>query len=147
MMPRMAAQSLPCLRTVVLKACALWLLLLVLAILNAAIREQLLAPWVGPRFALPLSGLSLSLLIFFATLGVVPWLKAGNAARYGMVGVMWLVMTILFEFLFGHFVSGRPWAELVDAYNILTGNLWPVVLLVITVSPYVAARRRGLLTP
>lgn len=143
----MAAPALPRLRSVVLKAGAIWLLLLVLAILNAGIREQLLTPWTGPRFALPLSGLSLSLLIFFATLVVVPWLKAGSAARYGMVGVMWLVMTVLFEFLFGHFVSGRPWAELMDAYNILTGNLWLVVLLVIAVSPYLAARLRGLLTP
>jgi hypothetical protein len=131
--------------TVLLKAAVIWLLLLALATVNAAIREKLLAPWIGPRFALPLSGLALALLIFFATLLVVPWLKARSAAQYWMVGALWLLMTILFELLLGRLVSGRPWAELWEAYNILTGNLWLVVLLVTAVAPYFAARIRRLI--
>jgi hypothetical protein len=53
-------------------------------------------------------------------------------------------MTVLFEFLFGRFVAGKSWEELLQAYNILTGNLWLLVLVVIAVSPYLAARVRGL---
>ena len=134
-------------RTVFLKAFVIWLLLLALAILNAGIREKLLASWFGPQLALPLSGLSLSLLIFLVTLLVAPLLKARKAVHYWMVGAIWLAMTISFEFLFGHLVIGHSWAKLLEAYNVSTGNLWLLVLLVTAVSPYLAARARGLLTP
>ncbi|MHB8667998.1 MAG: hypothetical protein ACYC7B_10865 [Burkholderiales bacterium] len=61
---------------IILKACVIWVLLLALAILNAAAREKLFVPWFGLRLALLLSGASLSVLVFLATLLSVGWLKA-----------------------------------------------------------------------
>lgn len=46
---------------------------------------------------------------------------ARNAWR---VGVFWLVLTLAFEFLAGHFLFAEPWANLVAEYNVLGGRLW-----------------------
>lgn len=62
-----------------------------------------------------------------------------------MIGFGWLIMTVLFELLFGRLVAHKSWGELFQAYNILTGNFWLLVLAVIAISPCIAARRRGLI--
>jgi hypothetical protein len=144
--------------TTLLKACGVWVLLVLLAILNGTVQERLLVPWLGAQWALPLSGIPLSVLILVATLLLLPFLgilspssllKDGHIpvpsprAQYWLVGGMWLLLTILFEFLFGHYVLGEPWTKLLEAYNIRKGNLWVLVLLVTAAAPYLAARLRG----
>ncbi len=127
-----------------LKACMIWVFLLALAVGNAVAREKLFGQWFEPRLVLLLSGVSLSILIFFATLLSVRWLKAGRAGQYWLVGALWVIMTVAFEFLFGHFVAGHSWERLLQAYRLPADNLWVVVLLVTLVSPYLAARIRRL---
>jgi len=59
------------------------------------------------------------------------------------IGLIWLVLTVAFEFIFGHYIMGHPWARLLQDYNILEGRLWSLVLLWITVAPYVLRRLAG----
>jgi hypothetical protein len=129
---------------VILKACVFWVLLLALAILNAVAREKLFVQWFGPQLAQMLSGVSLSVLIFLATLLSVNWLGLRTVGQCWLVGMMWLVMTVLFEFLFGHYFAGHSWEALLQAYRFPLENLWLLVLLVILVSPCLAARLRRL---
>lgn len=126
-----------------LKACGIWLMLLGLAIGNAVLREKVLAPRLGEKFALPLSGISFSILIFLATLLLLPLFGARDPFDYWLIGGTWFLMTNLFEFVFGHYVMGEPWSKLVQAYNPLGGNLWVLVLIVTLCSPYLAARLLG----
>jgi hypothetical protein len=100
---------------------------------------------VGLRFALPLSAISCSLLFFLLTYLAIPWLGTLQTVQYWMIGFGWFVMTVLFEFLFGRLVANKSWAEIFQAYDILTGNLWSLVLLFVIISPYVAAQIRGLI--
>ncbi len=58
------------------------------------------------------------------------------------VGAMWVVLTILFEFVFGHFVMGHPWSKLFTDYNILEGQLWSIVLLWTFIGLYVCFKIR-----
>jgi hypothetical protein len=129
----------------VLEAIRFWLLLVVLAVLNGALREKGLIPVLGPTGGLVISGISLSFLIFLVSWLAVPQFGALSASQYWFIGLLWLVMTVLFEFGFGHWIAGKPWNELLAAYNISKGNLWVLVLLVTLISPYVAARVRGYL--
>jgi hypothetical protein len=123
----------------------LWFPLVPLAILNGIMREAWLVPMLGYRFALPLSGVSLSVLIFLFTLVVSPWFRASTKAHYAAVGKTWLLMTVLFEFLFGYYVMGESLTRMLEAYNVLKGNLWALVLVSTAASPYLAARVRRLL--
>jgi hypothetical protein len=63
--------------------------------------------------------------------------SAGQALTMGLV---WLGMTVAFEFLFGHYVVKRPWSELLNDYNLVAGRVWLVVLAWITLVPYLFYR-------
>lgn len=126
----------------ILRILVAWILFTPLAILNGAIRESLLTPWLGKTTALPLSGILLSCLIFLTTYLLYPFMKA-LAHHAWRIGTTWLCLTVLFEFGFGHFIMGKPWEVMLKAYDVRGGNLWVLVLLVIFVSPYLVSRIRG----
>ena len=128
---------------VFLKVATIWAAFIPLAIANGLLREQCLVPLLGQRLALPLSGISGSILFFLLTYFTLPWLGPQKPRHYWLIGLAWLVMTVLFEFLFGRLVAHKSWRELLQAYDPTTGNLWLLVLLVIAMSPYLAAKLRG----
>ena len=59
------------------------------------------------------------------------------------VGVLWLVLTLAFEILFGRFVVGASWQRLAADYNILEGGLLPFGMIVLALSPLIAGKVRG----
>ena len=59
--------------------------------------------------------------------------SAGQALTIGLV---WLGMTVAFEFLFGHYVAKRSWSDLLHDHNLLAGRVWVVVLVWVTIAPY-----------
>ena len=56
------------------------------------------------------------------------------------LGVAWTVLTVAFEFLFGHFVMGHPWSRLLHDYNLLAGRVWLLVLLTTLLAPVLLGR-------
>jgi hypothetical protein len=54
-----------------------------------------------------------------------------------------VVLTVLFEFGFGHFVMGNSWDTLLADYNVLEGRIWVMVLITETVAPYLMGRLSG----
>ncbi len=114
-----------------------WFLLAIVAIANGFMREALFKDALGELHAHQLS--TLTLIVFF---GIMVWLIARvwplrSARAAWLVGSAWLVMTIAFEFLFGHFVAGHTWERLFADYNIFAGRLWLFVLLWTTIAPYI----------
>jgi hypothetical protein len=53
------------------------------------------------------------------------------------LGLMWTGLTILFEFGFGR-AMGRPWAMLLENYDLTKGRVWPLVLVVLFLTPVLA---------
>jgi hypothetical protein len=98
---------------------------------------------MGNQTALPLSGVLLSCLIFLTTYLLFPWLGISKGQSWA-AGIIWLCMTVLFEFGFGHFVMGKSWEVLLQAYDVSSGNLWTVVLLVILLSPRLVWKVRNI---
>lgn len=128
----------------VIKASLAWLLIMLLAIANGIAREALLEPTMGPAIALPLSGILLALIILLASWLLVPWFGGARASTWFAIGVLWVVLTLLFEYLFGHFVAGMPWREISRVFDMVSGNLFLLALLSAALSPWLAARFRGL---
>ncbi len=124
------------------RAVAVWAGILVLAFANGALREFLLIPWLGRPAALVFSGSLLSVVVFVVTLLTIRWIAVATDGQALSVGVLWLVVTLVFEFGFGARVQHKPIPELLEAYRFEGGNLWPVVLVVICFSPFVARRLR-----
>lgn len=128
---------------VAMRALLIWAGILVLAIANGALRQFVLMAWLGNPAAQVLSGLVLSALILGVACWSLPWLQIRHPAQLWSVGVGWLVLTLLFEFSFGR-GQGKSWQALFEAYTFKDGNIWPVVLVVTVLAPYIAARlRRG----
>lgn len=128
-----------------IKATLLWGAILVCAILNGALREQLLIPAMGSFAGLIVSGILLATCIFLVAWFAAPWYGRLAAQQWIVIGLFWLLLTLIFEFGFGRFVQHQTWAELFDAYTFRGGNIWPLVLVVTCIAPWVVAKIRGLL--
>lgn len=126
-----------------LRSVASWLLILVLAMLNGALREAVLLPNLSKPVAFVLSGLLLSLAILIVAVALARWLKLNTPSRCLSVGLLWLCLTLIFEFGFGGAVQGRTWGEMLEAYMFKDGNIWPLVLVVTLFAPLAAARVRA----
>lgn len=127
-----------------LKALALWMAILLLAIINGTLREKALIPALGAFAGFITSGIVLSCCIFFVALLAAPWYGHLSSSQYWAIGLFWLFLTLIFEFGFGRFVQHKDWAELLRAYTFKSGNIWPLVLILTLVSPWLAARLRSL---
>jgi len=130
--------------TIWLKAFALWSAILVLAMLNGALRERLLVPAMGSFGAFIASGTILSGCIFLVAFLAAPWYGRPPSPQWLLVGLFWLLLTLVFEFGFARFVQDKSWPELFEAYTFKGGNIWPLVLVAALISPWLAARWRGL---
>lgn len=114
-----------------------------LAILNGAIREKLYGPSMRE-----LSAHQLSTFIAIVLFGIYIWTLANiwpidSPTQAIVIGGLWLIMTIAFEFIFGHFVAGHPWSKLLADYNLIKGRVWLLVLVWTTIAPYVFYRIRA----
>ena len=119
-----------------------WLGMVILAILNGIIRENLYGQTMSE-----LSAHQLSTLIAIILFGIYIFVLTGafqiqSAKQAFTIGGIWLVMTVIFEFVFGHFVAGHSWTRLFMDYNILNGRVWIFVLIWTFMSPYVFYRLR-----
>lgn len=128
---------------ILIRAVAAWCLILVLAVLNGILREAVLLPNLSKPVAFVLSGVLLSFCIVIVAVALARWLKLSSRRRSLTIGLLWLCLTVVFEFGFGRVVQGRSWADLLEAYTFKDGNIWPVVLAVTLFAPLIAARIRG----
>lgn len=124
------------------RALAVWLLLLVLAIVNGAFRDTVLTPQLGSAVAHVISTLLLSLLIVALTWVTIPWIGVRTASDGVLVGVLWTGLVLAFEFVAGHFLFGRSWEYLLEDYDVFGGRIWIIVPIVTLLAPMWARRLR-----
>lgn len=125
-------------RRPLLRAAAVWFLLVAAAIFNGTLRVGLLAPAAGERAAHLLSTLLLCVLLLLIARMTMGWIRAGGHVRWTGIGALWLAMTLAFEFLAGHFLFGAGWDRLLADYDIAAGRIWILVLLTTFLAPRVA---------
>ena len=128
---------------VVVKAIGIWCLLVVCAILNGLFREKILNPYLGQDIALPISGIILSLLILAVAWLFISFFGARKPVDYWLIGGLWLGITLAFEFLFGHYVIGKSWEEILEVFDLTRGNLFLLVLLITATAPWLVAKIKG----
>ena len=124
----------------VLKAGMIWVIIALFAIINGIFRENVLVSILGENIAISVSGITLSIIIFIVTYISFPLFGKHHALTYFFIGLQWVIMTLLFEFLFGHYVIGKPWSAIFQIFNIMRGNLFIIVLIVSLFSPLLVAK-------
>ena len=119
-----------------------WLVLIVVEFLHGFLRTIFLVPVVGDFRSRQIGVFSGSVLIFIVVYLFIHWLDASNTKALLQVGVLWVMLTVAFEFSFGHFVFGRSWADLASDYDLLHGGFLALGMAVLAFSPLIAARLR-----
>lgn len=112
-----------------------WIPMIGIAVANGLLREV----WYGRRLG-ELRAHQISTLSAVVLLGLYMWLvlrlfPPASAAQAAKVGLLWLGLTVAFEFLFGHFVAGHSWSRLLQDYNLLAGRVWVLVLVWLAAAP------------
>ena len=114
----------------------LWFPLLLIAIGNGILREKTFAK-VLPE----LRSHQLSTLIGAAFMGLFIWFAVhtwppSSTNEAIIIGVVWLCMTVAFEFYMGLVLQKRPMSEVLAQYNLMKGHLWVLLLGWITTVPW-----------
>lgn len=113
--------------------------MLLIAIGNGVLREAFLKKYTGNFAAHQLS--TLSLILFFAA--YIAWamkrFAPASSTQALAVGLLWLLLTLAFEFGFGRW-QGQSWTTLLADYNLLKGRLWILVPLWVGFAPFLFYR-------
>lgn len=126
------------------RAVAVWFVILVLANLNGAARQAWLIPRLGEPAGRVVSTIALSGVVVLLTWLTIRWICPANPSDATRIGVLWLGLTLAFEFLVGHYVFRQPWTALLEDYDISRGRIWPLALLIVLFAPALIARLKGL---
>ena len=117
------------------RALAIWLLLLIFAVLNGAIREVLIRPRFGEQGGHIGSTAILCAAIILVACFSISWIGPKDRLEALVVGTVWVALTVAFEFVAGHYVFGNSWERLIADYNVFRGRIWILVLLMNLFAP------------
>ena len=127
------------------RALIVWFGILAIAFANGMLREAWLTPQLGEQLGRAVSSLILAAAVFVVTWFTIGWIRPVSADDAWIVGLVWVAMTLAFEFLAGHYLFGNPWSRLLAEYNVVEGRIWALVLIATLVAPIVTARAQSLL--
>jgi hypothetical protein len=114
-----------------------WFPMLVIAIINGAIRDFAYKNRLGDLRAHQLSTLTGAILMGLYIWGLLRIWPLTSDAQAFIVGLIWLGMTVIFEFSMILFIQKKPLGSAFADYNLLAGRLWPLFLLWILFAPYI----------
>ena len=117
--------------------------MILIAIANGALREFTYGKHLSGLRAHQVS--TLTAVIFFGVyvLALTRIWRLESAAQALAIGVIWVGLTVAFEFIFGHYVMGNPWSRLLSDYNIFTGRVWILVPIWVGIAPWLFYHIQG----
>ncbi len=125
------------------RSLTIWLVLIVAEIVHGILRAIVLIPFVGEFRSNQIGVITGSAIILAIAYFTIRWIGAQRFYQLLLVGLIWLLLTVAFEVLFGRFVVGLSWERIASDYNVLNGGLMPLGLLVLFFSPMIASILRG----
>ncbi|QSW97879.1 hypothetical protein [Haloterrigena alkaliphila] len=113
----------------------LWVVMAVVAVANGGFRETVLIPRVGEYTGHVLS----TALLIAAVLVLSALYFARSSIDYSraellLVGILWTVLTVGFEFLVGA-LEGTPVSATLAQYDVFAGQVWILVPLTLLTAP------------
>ncbi len=111
-----------------------WLVLLVVAFLNGAVRQLAYPSKLGDFAAR-----QVSTGVGAVALGVAIWFilrrwPLSRAAHAWATGALWAALTVVFEIALVR-GGGRPWDDVFAQYALWNGSLWPLLILWVLAAP------------
>ena len=118
-----------------IKYALFWFPMLAIAILNGALRDLWYKSFLGELMAHQLS--TITLILFFGLfIGFVfQRYPPTSSSQAILIGIMWVMMTLAFEFGFGLW-RGNSWDKLFQDYNVIEGRIWVFIPLWVLFAPF-----------
>ena len=123
-----------------IRGLSIWFVILAVAFANGALREILIVPRVGDIAGRAISSIVLAVAVLVVSWFTIAWIRPPSPAGAWIIGLLWLGLTLAFEFLAGHYLFGDPWRQLRAEYNVLQGRLWILVPLTTLLAPVITAK-------
>ncbi len=127
-----------------LRSLAIWLLIISAEFVHGILRTLFLEPLIGDFQARQISVFVGSLIILTIAYFSVQWIRAKNIQSLIVVGLIWLILTLMYEISLGRFVFGFSWKKILSDYDISKGGLLPFGLIILTLSPLITYKLRGM---
>lgn len=125
-----------------LPALLMWLGMAVAMVVNGTVRDLLYQPLVGYEWGHAISCIPAIAIVMTAGWMMVRRHPGVERGEWAVVGLFWLLLTLLFEFGMG-IASGAAWETMLADYDITRGRLWPLVLIATFIAPLVWSLRRS----
>lgn len=119
-----------------------WFPMILIAVMNGAARDLWYKKLTGE-----LAGHQLSTVSLIILLGIYIWYITGrfpfnNGKEAIITGLIWLALTLGFEFGLGLY-RGASWSKMLADYNLLKGRIWILIPAWTVIAPYVFYRIRS----
>jgi hypothetical protein len=125
---------------VYLKYFMAWFGIVVLGLLNATVHQVVYGKYVSELAGHQISTLTFGILVGVYAGALSGFLKLQSPGQAIGIGLMWMILIVMFELGFGHYVVGDSWGKLLHDYNILEGRVWGLFVLWVGIAPYVFYR-------
>ena len=120
-----------------------WFGIVVLGLLNATIRQVIYARYVSELAAHQISTLTFAVMVGLYAWTLSVFLKLTSPGEAFGVGIMWMILTVAFEFALGRYVVGDSWSKLLADYDLSEGRVWSLFILWVGLAPYVFYRLKA----
>ncbi len=127
---------------ILLRAVAIWMLIITVETVQGILRTIFLIPVMRDFPARQLSVITGCILIFTIAYFFTSWIGAKSKQQLLTVGVLWVVLTVLFEVALGKVLLALPWERIFEDYDLTRGGLLGFGLLFMLLSPLLAAKVR-----
>jgi hypothetical protein len=124
------------------RALAIWFLIMLVETLHGIARRLLLEPRIGDFQARQIAVFTGSILIMATAFLFVRSLKTTVTKELLLVGIVWVILTLVFEVLIGRYAMNLPWDGIFSDYDLFHGGLMPIGLLEMFLAPLIAAKIR-----
>lgn len=116
--------------------------MLVLAVANGALRQLTFGKHMSELHAHQLSTAIGSVILGSFIWFVIQFWPPASSSQAVYIGLIWVLLTVVFEFAMGRFIMHRPWRQLFHDYDLAAGRVWTLLLIWIGLAPYIFYRLR-----
>jgi hypothetical protein len=117
-----------------------WIPMVFIGIINGIVREATYGKYLSELRAHQVSTVT-GVILFGLYIWILTRFWSFESSQQAIaIGLLWLGLTVIFEFIFGHYVARHTWSKLLSDYNLLAGRVWIIVLIWIATAPLVFYR-------
>lgn len=124
-----------------IRALLVWAIIMAAESVHGVLRRALLDP--ATAYAVRQISVLVAVLIIFAVAWMLRrWMVTDSGPRLLGIGILWAVLTLIFEFSLG-LTLGVTWPVMLADYDLTRGNIMPLGVLAMALTPWLVRRLDG----